>query len=86
MTTLNHGTYSQIVDPRGGVGLYILPPGEAPADSAPDIAACEAGHCPKHFDDQAPLYQRYDFLTMPHTAAQYRASPESTKTLTYPGP
>ena len=85
-TGFDHGTYSQIVDPRAGLGLYILPPGNAEVDGAPETAAAQAGHYPKHFNDQTQLYQSYNYLTMPHAPAQYRADPESVSQLTYPGP
>jgi hypothetical protein len=82
----DHGTYSQIVDPRAGAGLFILPPGNGEVDGALETTEAEAGQYPKHFTDQTALYQGYDYLTMPHTAAQYRSNPESVAQLTYPGP
>jgi penicillin G amidase len=85
-TGFDHGTYSQIVDPRAGVGLYVLPPGNGEVDGAGETAQAEAGTYPKHFTDQTPLYQSYSYLTMPHFASQYRANPESVTSLTYTGP
>ena len=85
-TTFDHGTYSQIVDPRAGVGLYVLPPGNYEVDGTPETTQAEAGHYPPHFIDQIGLYQNYDYLTMPHTQAQYRANPESVAHLIYTGP
>ena len=85
-TGFDHGTYSQIVDPRAGVGLYVLPPGNAEVDGAGETTQAEAGTYPKHFTDQTPLYHGYNYLTMPHFAAQYRAKPESMTQLTYTGP
>ena len=81
----DHGTYSQIVDPRAGAGRYILPPGNGSADSATEIAAAQAGDYPRHFVDQREIYERYGFLDMPHRPEQYRASPESVTELSYPG-
>ena len=81
----DHGTYSQIVDPRAGVGRYILPPGNGSADSASDIALAQNGQYPKHFVDQREVYERYGFLTMPHRPDQFRAGTESIRTLEYPG-
>lgn len=60
----DHGTYSQIVDPRAGEGRYILPPGNAAADSAIDIAAAQAGRYPPHFADQRERYAAYGFFPM----------------------
>ncbi len=60
----DHGTYSQIVDPRAGEGCYILPPGNAAADSAIDIAAAQAGRYPPHFADQRERYAAYGFFPM----------------------
>ncbi len=85
-SAFDHGTYSQIVDPRAGRGLYILPPGNAEVDGAAETAQAEAGHYPKHYTDQTPLYARYRYLVMPHFASQYRADPESVAHLTYSGP
>ncbi|MBV9212156.1 MAG: penicillin acylase family protein [Actinobacteria bacterium] len=82
----DHGTYSQIVDPHAGVGLYILPPGNGEVDGAAETALAEAGTYPKHYTDQTPLYARFDYLVMPHFASQYRANPESVASLTYTGP
>ena len=80
----DHGTYSQIVDPRAGIGRYILPPGNSSADGAPEIAAAQMGSYPKHFVDQRELYENYEHLDMPHTREQYTAAPESVTTLSYP--
>ncbi len=80
----DHGTYSHIVDPRAGVGRYILPPGNDSADGAPEIAAAMGqDEYPEHVVDQRELYEAYSFLDMPHTAAQYTASPEQVQELTY---
>ena len=79
----DHGTYSQIVDPRAGVGRYILPPGNDSADGAPEIAAAQTGDYPAHVVDQRELYEDYGFLDMPHTQAQYTAQPEQVQQLTY---
>jgi hypothetical protein len=80
----DHGTYSQIVDPRAGAGLYILPPGNSSADSALEIAAAETGSYPEHFVDQRELYENYEHLEMPHTREEYTAAPESVTKLSYP--
>ena len=85
-TGFDHGTYSQIVDPRAGRGLYVLPPGNAEVDGATETAQAEAGMYPKHYTDQTPLYEHYDYLVMPHFASQYRAGTESVAHLTYTGP
>ena len=85
-TGFDHGTYSQIVDPRAGVGFYILPPGNAEVDGAVETAAAEAGSYPAHFTDQTLLYQSYDYLTMAHTPEQYRENPESVTQLSNTGP
>lgn len=85
-TGFDHGTYSQIVDPRAGVGLYILPPGNGEVDGALETAAALNGSFPAHVDDQTSLYQSYDYLTMPHAPEQYRANPESVTQLSYTGP
>ena len=79
----DHGTYSQIVDPRAGDGRYILPPGNQSADAAHEIAGAQLGSYPRHFVDQRELYERYDFLPMPHRPAQYRAG--TATTLEYAG-
>lgn len=80
----DHGTYAQIVDPRAGVGRYILPPGNGSADSATEVAAAQRGVYPKHFDDQRKIYEAYGFLDMPGARAQYTAAPESVTHLRYP--
>ncbi len=78
-------TYSQIVDPRAGVGRYILPPGNDSADGAPEIAAAQAfGQYPPHTTDQRELYEDYGHLDMPRTPDAYRADPESVQSLSYP--
>lgn len=80
----DHGTYSQIVDARAGVGRYILPPGNDSADGAPEIAAATGpGEYPEHVVDQREIYEAYGFLDMPHTQAQYSAQPEQVQQLTY---
>ena len=80
----DHGTYSHIVDPKAGVGRYILPPGNDSADGAPEIAAAMgAGDYPEHVVDQRQLYEAYAFLDMPHTQAQYTMQPEQVQELTY---
>jgi acyl-homoserine lactone acylase PvdQ len=81
----DHGTYSQIVDPRAEVGRYILPPGNAAADSAGDIALGQLGRFPDHFADQREIYERYGFIDMPHAPERYRASSDVTR-LSYAGP
>jgi acyl-homoserine lactone acylase PvdQ len=68
----DHGTYSQIVDPRSGDGRFILPPGNVAADSAPRIAAAQAGSPPPGFDDQRERYERYGYLPMRQGDAAYR--------------
>lgn len=73
----DHGTYSQIVDPRAGVGRYVLAPGNAGADGAPAIVASQLGSFPAHFDDQRELYEDYGFLDMLHTRDEYGRAPES---------
>ena len=80
----DHGTYSQIVDPRAGAGRYILPPGNSSADGAPEILAAQMGRYPRHFVDQRELYERYEHLDMPHAREQYTREPESVTTLSYP--
>ena len=80
----DHGTYSQIVDPRAGVGRYILPPGNGSADGATEVAAAQNGRYPEHFDDQRKIYEAYGFLDMPHTREQYTANTESVTRLRYP--
>jgi hypothetical protein len=81
----DHGTYSQIVDPRAGVGRYVLPPGNDSADGAPEIAAATAfGQYPPHVVDQRELYEDYGHLDMPRAPEAYRADPESVQTLAYP--
>ena len=52
----------------------------------PETAQAEAGMYPKHYTDQTPLYEHYDYLVMPHFASQYRAGTESVAHLTYTGP
>jgi hypothetical protein len=82
----DHGTYSQIVDPRAGVGRYILPPGNGSADGAPEIAAAQRGEYPEHFDDQREIYERYGFIDMRHAPERYKADTESVEALTYVAP
>ncbi len=79
----DHGTYSHIVDPKAGVGRYILPPGNDSADGAPEIAAAMGGDYPEHVVDQREIYEAYGFLDMPHTPTQYTAQPEQVQELTY---
>jgi penicillin amidase len=80
----DHGTYSQIVDPKAGAGRYILPPGNDSADGAPEVAAAMGpGEYPEHVVDQRLLYEAYDFLDMPFAKAQYSAAPEKVQELTY---
>jgi hypothetical protein len=79
----DHGTYSHIVDPKAGIGRYILPPGNDSADGAPEIAAAQMGNYPKHVVDQREIYEDYGFLDMPHTQPQYSAQPERVQQLTY---
>ena len=80
----DHGTYSHIVDPKAGIGRYILPPGNDSVDGAAEMAQAQAtGTFPKHVVDQRELYENYDFLDMPHTQAQYSAQPEQVQQLTY---
>jgi penicillin G amidase len=74
----DHGTYSQIVDPKAGVGRYVLPPGNGSADGAPEIAAAQLGQYPKHFVDQRELYEDYGHLDMPRFPAQFRAGEAQT--------
>lgn len=83
--SFDHGTYSQVVDPRAGVGEYILPPGNMAADSASRTAAATLGRPPAHFDDQREIYGRYEFISMLQDPLAYRAAPESVQTLRYPG-
>lgn len=84
ITGFDHGTYSQIVDPRATDGRYILPPGNGSADSAAQTAAAQAGQFPEHFADQRELYEDYNFIQMPRRASQYTANPESVTELDYP--
>jgi penicillin amidase len=80
----DHGTYSQIVDPKAGVGRYILPPGNDSADGGPEIAAAMGpGEYPEHVVDQREIYEAYGFLDMPHSQAQYSAGPEQVQQLSY---
>jgi penicillin G amidase len=74
----DHGTYSQIVDPRAQAGRYILPPGNGSADGAPEIALAQLGRFPDHFTDQRELYERYEHLDMPHLPDQYRSGEATT--------
>ncbi len=80
----DHGTYSQVVDPRAGVGRFILPPGNQAADSAVDTAAAQLGRPPRHFDDQRLAYERYGFIDMRRAAAEYRTQTESVQVLDAP--
>jgi penicillin amidase len=79
----DHGTYSQIVDPKAGAGEFIVAPGNQAADSSGDILSSELGRFPKHFDDQRAIYERYGYIPMRHAADQYRAAPESVVRLSY---
>ena len=81
----DHGTYSQIVDPRAAVGRYILPPGNSSADGAPEVAAAQRVEYPEHFVDQRELYEAYGHLDMPHARDQYSNNTESVTRLTYGG-
>lgn len=80
----DHGTYSQIVDPRAGRGRYILPPGNGSADGAPEIAAAQLGRYPEHFTDQLEIYEDYGFIDMRHAPEHYRQATEGVERLTYP--
>lgn len=80
----DHGTYSQIVDPRADAGRYILAPGNGSADGAPEIAAARAGRYPEHFTDQLEIYEDYGFIDMRHAPAQYRTDTESVERLSVP--
>ncbi len=81
----DHGSYTQIVDPKAGAGRYILPPGNGSADGAPEIAQAQMGNFPKHFVDQREAYERYDLFPMPRAQEAYRANPESVEKLEYGG-
>jgi hypothetical protein len=75
---MDHGSYSQIVDPRAGVGENVEPPGNLAADSATASAQLElGGPPPPHFEDQRALYQSYKFKPMRMGTADYRADPEA---------
>lgn len=78
---MDHGSYSQIVDPRAGIGENVEPPGNVAADSPVDVAAIEAGHPPAHWADQRALYEAYGFKPMRMRPDEYRADPEAVVTL-----
>ena len=73
---MDHGTYSQVVDPAAGAGVNVEPPGNVAADSAVAVAQIEAVTPPPHYADQRQLYEAYGFKPMRMTPAQYRADPE----------
>ncbi|MCU1461844.1 MAG: Acyl-homoserine lactone acylase PvdQ [Acidimicrobiales bacterium] len=75
---MDHGSYSQIVDPRAGVGENIEPPGNWAADSAAASAQLGlGGPPPPHFEDQRALYEAYRFKPMRMTAPAYQADAEA---------
>ena len=65
LTVVDHGTYSQIVDPAADRGVNVLPPGNGRADRAADIALFQAtGELPDDFVDQIELYEDFRFKAM----------------------
>lgn len=65
LRTVDHGTYSQIVDPAAAHGVNVLPPGNGRADRAADVALFQlTGELPDDFVDQIEMYEDYRFKPM----------------------
>lgn len=84
VTGFDHGTYSQLVDPRAGVGRYILPPGNVEVSGSAELAAAALGQFPPHADDQRAIYERYGFIDMLRSLEAHRAAATSVTELRYP--